>query len=276
MLTGETPSQLHSWFCAQPSLPLSPKTRSEFSRKWTKSAPDTLSESTCDCSLGSRPLNCRIRVRAISFQTPIDTDGIKPGRRYLLLMAYEVCTSFIYYELFSDDNAGDEVAIGLRSHHFIDFYLGVVVRVGLPIPKLILTNHFLFDKDGKPLSNSEAQQLLLAKLDDGQNPRPSVVALDEVLDCYPPSLFEHPVPSNVLLAKLDQFVNTHNAEFGIPQIKKGRRALKDLAKNSVRESPIPVLRPKTKDERRLKLKNVANAVPLAKLALQSSLKTWVL
>jgi hypothetical protein len=269
-LTGETANKLHTWLSRSKPFPLSPKSRTAFSRKFSKYV-DVKPEKTCDCELGSRPLYCRIRFRAIRIRTLYQPDKEKLDQGLILLIAYEACSSFFYYQLYKelDELFDDDEEHGLPIDQFSDFCLEAARRVGLPISRIILTNRFILNSDRALMSIDAIRENLKKKLDGHLNQR--LIIEGELTNNFSENIYSIDMPTLSFQAKIKKFVNSHNEKFAIPKIKLGRSVFKSL----MPKHTLFPCSPGRNFKKLLEIYCVKDAHPLADLQIKSSLKPLV-
>jgi hypothetical protein len=276
-LTGETPNKLWNWLETlarlerQLAFLQTPKSRSRFVSAWCESAlPKEKQEKTRGCCLGSRPLKCRLRFRAARFSI-VDSDkrNDQETKTYLILVGYEVCTSWLGYVLFDDGVALPGSPVGLPVSKFIEFFQLAARSIGLPLSSIQLTNCFLLDENWQTLTN--IRKVLGEQRKLGNLPRTcSVIGGRAAMpETYTSDLIQKSFLTLNLLGQLDKFVNVHNENFAIPKIEIGRKAMKEIA------SPInkdDFLRRPTINELRMKEPHIATPIYPGKLIVSSELQ----
>jgi hypothetical protein len=273
-LTGETPNKLWNWLESlerQSAFLQTPKSRSRFVSAWRESAlPKEKQEKTRGCCLGSRPLKCRLRFRAARFSVAdSDKRNDQGTKTYLILVGYEVCTSWLGYVLFDDDVALPESPVGLPVSKFIEFCQLAARSIGLPLSSIQLTNYFLLDENWQTLTN--IRKVLGEQRKIGNLPRTCSVMGGRAAmpEAYTSDLIQKSFLTLNLLGQLDKFVNVHNENFAIPEIEKGRMAMHKLACSSKKDDDLS--RPSA-NERRMMESHIVEAIPIGKLIVSSELQ----
>lgn len=265
-LTGVSVGSLFDWLTAQNHFLPVAKHRSSFYKQWLPYAVAAANrESTRQCCLGTRPYACRLRIRAVRFILPRPVDD----RAYLLLMAYEPCTSWIGFTLFDDDMAHHGNPASLRVSELVTFCNSAGNSIGLPIRGVRLTNLFLVE-DGKTTwmeSWDIGKNLRLSLFADKSFRSPDFTVDETPSVCYPAEIFSGmKVSAAKVVRLLDNFVNQHNKAFAIPRIKQGRETLLRLAPEPKHSELLDGF---TVGRRRLGMKTVKNANSVDKFTVQS-------
>jgi hypothetical protein len=272
-LTGETVSKVRGWLATNPAFPAAVPSRPAFTEAWRQHAGKPFPEETRRCRLGSRPLYCRLRYRALGLDL-IPATGEKDTERFLLLAAYEGCTGLLYYEVFQDlraegKSADGKASVGLPVPRFLEFHTTAARWVGLPIERILLTNQFLLNDRDEVLS---PQAIPKSLKDNGASPDLIIEVAKQLPANCPATLIPPSVWPYRFLDGLDRFVNAHNKAHAIAGVREGREALQRLAEVPQREDGIVVLRRRTTNEMRLRTDAVAEAVPPGKLILKSKVE----
>lgn len=272
-LTGETPGTLWKWLKEEKSIfPPVLNSRSQFHKTWSKFAlPREKQEKTRGCCLGERPLACRLRFRVVRFSiTDSDKRNDQSIRTYLILVGYEVCTSWLGYVLFDNDAALQESPVGLPVSKFIKFCQSAARSIGLPLSSIQLTNCFLLDENWRAMTMVDTRKVLVELGDAGNLPR-TFFAMDGsavMPETYTFDLIQKSLLTTNLLGLLDNFVNVHNENFAIPKIEKGRKAMHKLASPSKKDD---FLKQPMVNERRMKEPHIVKAIPKGRLIVSSKL-----
>jgi hypothetical protein len=262
-LTGETPNKLWNWLESlerQSAFLQTPKSRSRFVSAWRESAlPKEKQEKTRGCCLGSRPLKCRLRFRAVRFSiTDSDKRNDQGTKTYLILAGYEACTSWLdyVYELSNDDAALPGSPVGLPVSKFIEFCQLVARSIGLPLSSIELTNCFLLDENSQTMTVADTRKVLVEQMEVGNLPR-TFFAMDDnaaMPETYTSDLIQKSFLTLNLLGLLDNFVDAHNENFAIPQIEKGRDAMDRIAEPHKKDDDLsrPTINKRRKEEPHIK------------------------
>lgn len=267
-LTGESASALHTWLDGNPALGSRPTTRTAFSNKW-KGLASPMREQTSDCNLGSRPVACRLRFRALRFAIVPPKAG-QQQRRFVLLGAYEPCTRFLWLGLAEDHSLGG-TPIGVSLLDFKNFCCDVAERVGLPIARLIFTNRFVLDDDGQVLEERALREQIRAEMDDGSDPRAVIEARVDLAADYPAAVIGSGLALAQLVKELNRFVNHHNRQHALQRVQLGRETLRRMAAVAQPEKGKPLVLGKSNRYGRLMLnQSVKNAVELGRIELRLS------
>lgn len=271
-LTGETPGTLWKWLKEEKSIfPPVLNSRSQFHKTWSKFAlPREKQEKTRGCCLGERPLACRLRFRVVRFSITDSDKENDQGRTYLILVGYEVCTSWLGYVLFDDAAALPESPVGLPVSKFIEFYQSAARSIGLPLSSIQLTNCFLLGENWRVMTMIDTRKVLVEQREAGNLPH-TFFAMDDsaaMPKSYTFDLIQKSLLTTNLLGLLDNFMNVHNENFAISKIEKGRKAMHKLARSSKKDD---FLRQPMVNERRMKEPHIAKAIPKGKLIVSSKL-----
>lgn len=226
-------------------------------------------EQTSDCNLGSRPVCCRLRFRALRFAIN-DSTADQHHRRFVLLGAYEPCTRFLWLGLAEDQSLGG-TPIGVSLLDFNNFCCDVAERVGLPIAKLIFSNRFVLDDDGQVLEARALREQIRAEMDDGSDPRVVIEAGVDLAADYSVEMIGSGLSLAQLVKDLNRFVNHHNRQHALERIELGRETLRCLAEAAQPEKGKPLVLGKSNRYGELgKNQSVRNAVELGRIELRLS------
>ena len=249
-LTGESPSCLYAW-ARQHDLP--PRTLgsrqtfySQLRDQWTRKGTDTQKQ---DCRLGSRPLHCRLRLRAVSLLTKFSRD--KHPRQIIILFGYEVCSGFLHFRLYRGTNIQLDGSAAVSEQIPVETVAQFVKEcgqmIGLPLERVLFTQKLF----AEPVMRQDFQVYLsLADKKLHQKARLAEPAIDELrcgitfdresdLASFATLPVSHPFSSwcqlsnaKQLTAQLSAMVNLHNEVNALPKLEVGRNALATLIGNS--------------------------------------------
>lgn len=227
---------------------------------------------TSDCNLGSRPVACRLRFRALRFAIDHPTAD-QQHRRFVLLGAYEPCTQFLWLGLEEDHSLGG-TPIGVSLFGFNSFCCDVAERVGLPIGRLIFTNRFVLAENGQVLEARALREQVRAEMDDGSDPRVVIEAGVDLAADYPAAVIGSELSLAQLVKELNRFLNHHNRRYALEQIQLGRETLRCMAAaNQPEAGQLPALQNLNRYGRLMLNQSVRNAVELGRIELRLSVSS---
>lgn len=247
-LMGGNPSRLYQWG-TDLGLPM-PRARQTFyshlaSDGWEMESERASSES---CRMGSRPLNCQLRVRVVSLVTQFRRD-IRAGqqRQLIVLLGYEVGSRLIHFRVYRGPayDAGD----GYGVHECERIPVATVAAfvnecgrmVGLPLERVLLTQQLMDFKPVKGkkyfLSLTEGKMVVRKSVEEaGDNevlcsfgsPKPCQTLDGE----HPFSAWCGATNATQLTAGLSDLVKRHNKAVALPRLEDARKALDKLLEKS--------------------------------------------
>lgn len=257
-LTGETPSSLHRW-AKKIGLPV-PSARQTFyshlafyplldKKRWNRASDPA---STQDCRMGSYPMSCQLRLRAVSLVTQFRRDMREGKKRQLLiLMGYEVCSHLIHFQVYR----GDDVQLGEHEKvHGIGLCKQIPVAtvaafvekcgrmVGLPLQKVMFTHDlmgFSQPTSGVALLSLTSGTLTVKKRAEdadvnevvcsyGATLRDQIVAYSTLDGEHPFNEWCETTNATLLTATLSEVVKRHNKAIALPRLETAHQILDSL------------------------------------------------
>jgi hypothetical protein len=266
-LTGETPSRLYQWG-KDLGLPV-PRARQTFyshlaGNGWERESETT---STENCRMGSRPMNCELRLRVVSLLTQFSRDKKAARRRQLIvLFGYEVCSHLLHFRVYRGTDYEGEGDLPLCKELppaiVTEFVEECGQMIGLPLQKVLLT-HALIDLtppviDTVAFLSLQKKEVIWKKrsatLDDNEVPCSSLGKTGNQAGRYVTIKGAHPfndwcetTNAAELTSELSDLVKRHNKNTALPRLDGARQAFEALLlkshegiKKKFKYSPWPV------------------------------------
>lgn len=258
-LTGEY-SQLREWALQHPATAEAARVRQTFfnwidKEGWKRSTSKALTQ---DCRLTSRPLSCRLRLRAITWVARFQRDlSEKTQRQMVLLLGYEECSRLLHFQLFRGMGYPiDDPAFPLCNElpvSTIAFFVEECAQlVGLPIQCILFTQRLfpfpaLAETEQAYLSLTDKQLVVRNRnAAPGDNELLCGFAIDP--PCQPADLVMSPTlplfeerfrlsNSTELTEQLSAMTNHHNEENALPKLERARKKLDALVRRSSQKNP---------------------------------------
>lgn len=151
-LTGETPSCLYQW---GKNLGLPMRARQTFYSHLEKTDLERVdwkrvseAASTAACRLGSRPLNCQLRLRVVSLETQFSRDKkAEQKRQIIILLGYEVCSCLIHFQVYRGPAYDVDEDVTHCERLPVATVAGFVNEcgkmIGLPVQRVLLTQNLM-------------------------------------------------------------------------------------------------------------------------------------
>ena len=252
-LTGETPSCLHQW---GEDLGLPVRARQTFYSdlrrgEWERGSEKTLTQ---DCRMGSYPMSCQLRLRAVSLVTQFSRDKREGKKRQLIiLLGYEVCSKLLNFQIYRGDDVeigehekvhGIELCTRLPATTVAAFVEKCGRMVGLPLQSVLFTHDlmgFSGPKSGVALLSLTSGEVTVRKqredADDNEVLCNYGTKLPGQISPYSTLTGEHPfiewcgtTNATALTATLSELVKRHNKATALPRLESAQQALDSLLK----------------------------------------------
>lgn len=247
-LMGGNPSRLYQWG-KDLGLPV-PRARQTFyshleSGGWEMESERASSE---PCRMGSRPLNCQLRIRVVSLVTQFRQDiRAEKQRQLIVLLGYEVGSRLVHFRVYRgpDYEAGDEHGIPVCESIPVATVAAFVNEcgrmVGLPLERVLLTQqlmdfkpvkgkrYFLSLTEGKVLVRKSAKEAGDNEVLCSFGSRKPYRTMDGV---HPFIAWCGATNATQLTADLSDLVKRHNKAVALPLLEAARHKLDALLAKS--------------------------------------------